>query len=319
MTSKINAAIIGGAGYTGGELIRLLLQHPNINGLSVQSESNEGKQVGEVHQDLIGVDLTFLEKPDSSSDVVFLCGGHGNAKSSLEKYTFHSNCKIIDLSHDHRLDPSFAYGLPEVFKKSIKDAGKVANPGCFATAIQLGLVPAINAGIVSSPIHTNAITGSTGAGFKPTATTHFSWRSNNVSIYKAFEHQHLAEIHQTFETLGGNGYEVNFIPVRGPFTRGILATSYFKYKGSENDLKKLYESFYKDEPFTFLTDQEPDIKQVVNSNRCHIKVSVVAGKALLISVIDNLVKGASGQAVQNMNLMFGFEETAGLQLKATAF
>ena len=315
--SKINVGIVGAAGYTGGELIRILLNHPHADIDRIQSSSNAGNHASAVHHDLVDTELSFSDSLNSH-DVIFLCSGHGKSREYLESNDT-GDARIIDLSQDYRLDDTFVYGLPEVNREEIKAGSKIANPGCFATAIQLGLLPAIKEGVVRGEIHTSAITGSTGAGFSPSATTHFSWRSNNISIYKAFEHQHLNEIGRTFNLLGGFEGAINFIPYRGPFTRGIIASSYFDYDGDLTVIEDLYKSYYSEHPFTLVVDTNPDIKQVINTNKCLVNVSVARGKAHIITVIDNLVKGASGQAVQNMNLMMGLEENLGLNLKASAF
>ncbi len=254
---------------------------------------------------------------------MFFCTAHGDTKKFLEANAIPDNLKVIDLSTDYRQESpehSFVYGLPELNKYRIKNAKHIANPGCFATAIQLGLLPLAKAGLLNTEVHVNAITGSTGAGVKPSATSHFSWRENNISVYKAFEHQHLAEIRQSLVQLQ-NGFkeDINFIPVRGNFTRGIFVTTYLNYNGSIEDAVKLYEEFYKDHPFAIVTDKNPDLKQVVNTNKCIVHLEKHGNKLLILSCIDNLLKGASGQAVQNMNLIFGLDETEGLKLKASAF
>ncbi len=316
----INIGIVGGAGYTGGELIRILQHHPDVDIDFVQSTSQEGKRLCDVHPDLLDLDLRFSGQVSSNIDLLFLCTGHGRARSFMEQHQPEE--KIIDLSHDFRLlgDHSFVYGLPELNKEAIKTADRIANPGCFATAIQLALLPLAQEHCLADDVHITAITGSTGAGQKPSATTHFSWRNNNVSVYKAFAHQHLGEIGQSLRQLQ-SGFELplNFVPVRGNFSRGILASVYTKCDWTQQQAEEAYKAYYQDHPFVFITDQNPDLKQVVNTNRCVIYPQVHDGKLHLISMIDNLLKGASGQAVQNMNLMYDLPETRGLILKSIAF
>jgi N-acetyl-gamma-glutamyl-phosphate reductase len=323
----IKAGIIGGSGYTGGELIRILLNHPEITIDFVYSTTRAGKQITSAHPDLLGVtDIAFTGNVNLNVDVVFLCLGHGNSTTFLNENDFSANTKIIDLSNDFRLDADavlngkeFVYGLPETNKEKIKNANYIANPGCFATAIQLGLLPLAKAGLLDNEIHINAVTGSTGAGVSPSATSHFSWRNNNVSWYKPFTHQHLGEIGESLSSYKNEVGELFFLPNRGNFTRGILATSYTKYDGSLDDAIASYKDFYKDALFTHISDQEINLKQVVNTNQCHIHLHKFNDRLLITSAIDNLLKGASGQAVQNMNLMFGFEENIGLNLKAGVF
>ncbi len=321
----IKAGIIGGAGYTAGELIRILLNHPQVQLIFVNSTSNAGNKLSDVHSGLLGeTDMRFIDQlPYDKIDVLFFCTAHGDTKKFIEANDIPKNLKIIDLSTDYRHkaeDNNFVYGLPELNKEQIKKSSYIANPGCFATAIQLALLPLAKADQLNAEIHVNAITGSTGAGVKPSATSHFSWRENNISVYKAFEHQHLTEIKQSLLQLQGNfDQELNFIPVRGNFTRGIFATVYLNYSGTLEDAEKLFIDFYKDSPFVVVTDQNPDLKQVVNTNKCVLHLEKHGNKLLILSCIDNLVKGASGQAVQNMNLIFGLEETEGLKLKASAF
>ncbi len=320
----LKIGIIGGAGYTAGELIRLLLHHPAAEIAFVQSRSSAGRPVASVHDDLVGdTDLRFVAEVPAEPDVLFLCSGHGESKAFLEKNQFSNSLKIIDLSHDfrlHRPGNDFVYGLPELNRTAICEAQKIANPGCFATAIQLALLPLAAEGLLNDEVHVHAITGSTGAGQQPTDTTHFSWRSNNLSIYKPFGHQHLGEIGQSLRQLQpGFGHAVNFIPVRGDFTRGIFASAYTRCEATESQLKELYRTFYHDAPFTKITDENPSLKQVVNTNKCLLFLEKHEDRILIISLIDNLLKGASGQAVQNMNLMCGLPETAGLNLKASAF
>lgn len=321
----IKAGIIGGAGYTAGELIRILIHHPQVELVFVNSTSNAGNKLTDVHSGLLGdTDIIFTDQlPYEKIDVLFFCTAHGDTKKFLDANEVPSHLKIIDLSTDYRQESpehEFVYGLPELNRDRIKTANRIANPGCFATAIQLGLLPLANAGLIKSEVHINAITGSTGAGVKPSATSHFSWRENNISVYKAFEHQHLKEIKQSLNQLqNGFNQDINFIPVRGNFTRGIFVTTYLNYKGSLEDAAKLYEDFYKDHPFAIVTDKNPDLKQVVNTNKGIVHLEKHGNKLLILSCIDNLLKGASGQAVQNMNLIFGLDEKEGLGLKATGF
>lgn len=319
----INVGIIGGAGYTAGELLRILINHPKVNIAFVNSNSNAGNKLYEVHSGLIGeTEIVFTDElPLNNIDALFLCSGHGDSKKFLETNLVPENVKIIDLSTDYRDESNgFVYGLPELNKDRIKKATKIANPGCFATMIQLGLLPLAANGLLKSEIHVNAITGSTGAGVKPGTTSHFSWRNNNISVYKAFEHQHLAEITQSVRQLQkGFDKAINFIPVRGNFSRGIFASSYTDCDLTLEEMKKIYADFYKDASFTFVVEKNPDLKEVVNTNKCIIHLEKHGNKLLIISCGDNLLKGASGQAVQNMNLMFGLEERTGLNLKSVAF
>ena len=319
----INVGIIGGAGYTAGELLRILINHPKVNIAFVNSNSNAGNKLYEVHSGLIGeTEIVFTDElPLNNIDALFLCSGDGDSKKFLEANLVPENVKIIDLSTDYRDESNgFVYGLPELNKDRIKKATKIANPGCFATMIQLGLLPLAANGLLKSEIHINAITGSTGAGVKPGTTSHFSWRNNNISVYKAFEHQHLAEITQSVRQLQkGFDKAINFIPVRGNFSRGIFASSYTDCDLTLEEVKKIYADFYKDASFTFVVEKNPDLKEVVNTNKCIIHLEKHGNKLLIISCGDNLLKGASGQAVQNMNLMFGLEERTGLNLKSVAF
>lgn len=321
----IKAGIIGGAGYTAGELIRILVNHPTVEIAFVNSTSNAGKDVTAVHGGLFGeTELVFTnELPLDGVDVLFLCSAHGDSRRFLEANTVPAGLKIIDLSTDYRHarpDHDFVYGLPEINKEAIQKAFHVANPGCFATAIQLAILPLAAAGLLTDDVHINAITGSTGAGVKPAETSHFSWRNNNISVYKAFGHQHLDEIGQSVRQLQpGFDKNLNFIPVRGNFARGIFASTYTKCPLSVGEAKALYSEFYKDAAFTFVADKNPDMKQVVNTNKAIIYVEKHGENLLIISMIDNLLKGASGQAVQNMNLMVGIDEKAGLNLKSTGF
>ena len=321
----IKIGIIGGAGYTAGELIRILLNHPKAELVFVNSTSNAGNKLYDVHGGLMGeTEMSFTDQlPYDQIDVLFFCTAHGDTRKFLEANKVPSSLKIIDLSTDYRHKATaegFIYGLPELNKEKIKGANKIANPGCFATAIQLAVLPLAKAGLVNSDIHVNAITGSTGAGIKPGATTHFSWRNNNISIYNPFKHRHEQEIRESIESLHPDfDEEIYFIPMRGDFPRGIFVTSYLEYNGTEEDAVKLYEEYYKDAPFTIVTDKNPDLKQVVNTNKCIIHVIKHGNQLLIISCIDNLLKGASGQAVENMSLMFGLEQTTGLKLKSIGF
>jgi N-acetyl-gamma-glutamyl-phosphate reductase len=323
---KINAGIIGGAGYTGGELIRLLIHHPYAAVSFIHSRSQAGRPVSSVHQDLIDeTDLQFTGAVSDEADVLFLCVGHGEAKKFLEATPIPASTRIIDLSHDFRLSAAssfqnrrFVYGLPELNKEQICTADAVANPGCFATAIQLGLLPLAKAGLLKE-VHTTGITGSTGAGQGLSATSHFSWRANNIQAYKTLNHQHLKEIQQSMIQLGAQAPEINFVPWRGDFARGIFVSSTINCEAELADLTELYKKFYAEHPFTRVSKQEIFLKQVVNTNKCVLHLEKVGSKLVVHSAIDNLLKGASGQAVQNMNLMFGIDETAGLNLKSTGF
>lgn len=324
----IKAGIIGGAGYTAGELIRLLVHHKYVEIDFIYSTSNAGNAVSAVHQDLIGTtDLVFSNSINTAIDVLFLCLGHGNSKVFLEQHTFSSKTKIIDLSNDFRLkanavfqDKTFVYGLPELQKEDIKTADYIANPGCFATAIQLAILPLAHQKTIKDDVHINAVTGATGAGVSLSKTTHFTWRDNNFSYYKPFTHQHLGEIHQSVNQLQATfNSDILFMPNRGNFSRGIFATLYTNYEDTLDSAKRVYETYYKDAAFTFVSETELYLKQVVNTNKCLIHLHKQNNKLLITSCIDNLLKGASGQAVQNMNLMFGFTETEGLQLKGSYF
>ncbi|MDR0825421.1 MAG: N-acetyl-gamma-glutamyl-phosphate reductase [Prevotella sp.] len=320
----IKAGIIGGAGYTAGELIRILLNHPRVELVFVNSTSNAGNKLTDVHGGLLGeTDMSFTDRlPYDKIDVLFFCTAHGDTKKFMEANDVPKQLRIIDLSTDYRHKAEgndFVYGLPELNKAEIKKSSRIANPGCFATAIQLALLPLAKAQLLTE-VHVNATTGSTGAGVKPSATSHFSWRENNISVYKAFEHQHLTEIRQSLTQLQADFTEdINFIPVRGNFTRGIFASAYLNYDGTIEDAEKLYKDYYKDSPFVIMSDKNIDLKQVVNTNKCVLHLEKHGKKLLILSCIDNLVKGASGQAVHNMNLIFGLEETEGLKLKAGAF
>ena len=328
MTNKINVSIVGGAGYTAGELLRILIHHPMVNISSVYSTSNAGNPITKVHDDLFGeTDIVFSDKIDENADVVFLCLGHGKSAEFLQNNTYSTNTKIIDLSNDFRLDANhilgdrtFVYGLPEYNREAIKTAQNIANPGCFATAIQLAVLPLAANNEIKEDIHINAVTGSTGAGQSLSSSTHFSWRNNNVSFYKEFTHQHEDEIYQTLNLLEKDfNNKVYFLPMRGDFSRGILAGVYLKSDLTEEQAKNLYNEYYKNEPFTFVTDEPIALKQVVNTNKCFVHIQKQDDVLLITSVIDNLTKGASGQAVENMNLMFGWEENLGLNLKTVAF
>lgn len=321
---KIKVGIVGGAGYTGGELLRILINHPHTEITFVHSNSNNGNKIYEVHTDLIGeTDLVFTNHLSQEIDVLFLCVGHGDAKQFLEQNPFSESIKIIDLSQDFRLKANaenFVYGLVEMNREKIKKANYIANPGCFATAIQLALLPLAKANQLKNEIHINAITGSTGAGQSLSTSSHFSWRNNNISVYKAFSHQHLNEIGESLVQLQADfNQEIDFIPQRGDFSRGIFASIYLKSDLSQEEAVELYQDYYKNHPFTFVSSKNIDLKQVVNTNKCLLYIEKHGNKLAVFSVIDNLLKGASGQAVQNMNLMFGLEETAGLKLKAVAF
>ncbi|MBQ4633037.1 MAG: N-acetyl-gamma-glutamyl-phosphate reductase [Prevotella sp.] len=339
----IKVGILGAAGYTGGELIRLLINHPEVDIVFANSESNAGNAVADVHEGLLGdTDLKFTdEMPFDKVDVVFFCFGHGKSEQFLKEHTIPASVKIIDLAQDFRIagDHDYVYGLPEINKAEIAKAQHLANPGCFATCIQLGLLPAAKHGLLKSDVAVNAITGSTGAGQKPTSTTHFSWRNNNFSVYKLFTHQHLHEICQTLNILRpadapevvdtlNEGFEVgegkvtiDFIPYRGDFARGIFCTEVIALDKAvdKDEVVAIYKDFYKDAAFTHYSDKAPDLKQVVNTNKAIVHVDVFGRKIVVTSMIDNLLKGAVGQAVQNMNIMFGINEKAGLNLKANAF
>lgn len=319
----IKVGIIGGAGYTAGEMLRILLNHPEVDVHFVNSLSNAGNKLYSVHEGLFGeTEMDFTDQlPLEQVDAIFICSGHGDSKKFLEANNVPERVKIIDLSQDFRDESNgFVYGLPEVNRERIKKANKLANPGCFATAIQLGILPLAAKGLIKNEIHTNGITGSTGAGVKPSSTSHFSWRNNNLSIYKAFTHQHLIEINRTLKQLQPDfTQELNFLPLRGDFARGIFVSSYTECDLSAEEFTALYKEFYKDAAFTFVMDANLDLKQVVNTNKAIVHVEKHGNKVLAISAIDNLLKGASGQAVQNFNLMFGLDETCGLKLKSVAF
>jgi len=323
-SGRVRVGVLGAAGYTGGELIRLLLNHPEAKIVFANSESNAGNLVSDVHEGLTGeTDLKFTDQmPFEDVDVVFFCFGHGKSEAFLKEHTIPENVKIIDLAQDFRIkgNHDYVYGLPEINKEEIMKAQHIANPGCFATAIQLALLPAAHLNLLKEDVSVNAITGSTGAGQKPGATTHFSWRNNNLSIYKPFTHQHLAEIRQSLRQVQGHlDASIDFIPYRGDFARGIFCTAVIKTKAPADEVIEAYKDFYADAAFTHYTDKAIDLKQVVNTNKCLVHIDAFDGKLLVTSAIDNLLKGAVGQAVQNMNLMFGIDEKAGLRLKASAF
>ncbi len=338
--SKIKIGIIGSAGYTGGELLRILIHHPQVDIVFAHSVSNAGKQISEVHTDLLGdTDLRFSDRYHSEIDVLFLCVGHGDAQKFLDANTFEPHVKMVDLSQDYRLTAhtgyrglSFVYGLPELQREAIREAHYIANPGCFATGIQLALLPLAAKGLLPEQIHINSTTGSTGAGQKPSATSHFSWRNNNLSVYKAFEHQHLQEISESLNQLQPGfvpegddtllyraQQRINIIPQRGNFPRGILSAIYLDSDLSEEEAYSLYESYYASHPFTHVSRANIDLKQVVNTNKCILHIEKHGNKLFIVSIVDNLLKGASGQAVQNMNLMCGLDETDGLRLKSVGF
>lgn len=319
----IRVGIIGGAGYTAGELIRILINHPQVQIVFVNSESNAGKPVTFVHEGLMGeTDLVFTDRVILDGiDCLFLCSGHGASSEFWKAHKRPDGLKVVDLSQDFRDESAgYVYGLPELNRSRIVSTELLANPGCYATAIQLALLPLAQSGLLTDPVHVTGITGSTGAGVKPSYTTHFSWRDNNLSVYKAFEHQHLLEIHRSLSQLQPCGLgELNFIPVRGDFPRGIFVMSYTRCSLSEQEAMTLYADFYADAPFVHIADKSLDLKQVINTNKCLLWLEKHNDKLLVISAIDNLLKGASGQAVQNMNIMFGLDETMGLRLKPSAF
>ena len=335
-SGKIKVGIAGGAGYTGGELLRILVNHPEVEIVSVHSNSKAGNPISDIHTDLFGdTELKFTDTLSQDINVLFLCVGHGDAKKFLDANAIADSIKIIDLSQDFRLakssklkDRSFVYGLPELNRDRIRTASNIANPGCFATTIQIALLPLAAKGLLKSEIHINATTGSTGAGQSLATTSHFTWRNNNLSVYKAFEHQHLNEIGETLAQLQPDlapslperaGVRLNFIPQRGDFTRGILAAIYLESDLTLDEATKIYEDFYAEHPFTHVSKKNIDLKQVVNTNKALIHLEKHGNKLFIVSIIDNLLKGASGHAVQNMNLMFGLDETLGLRLKASAF
>lgn len=322
-----SVGIIGGSGYTGGELMRLVLLHPALKLDFVYSTTRPGTPIHDTHQDLLGsTDLNFTDQVNENVDVLFLCLGHGNSSAFLEKYTFRNGTLIIDLSNDFRLQTDakfkgydFVYGLPEFQKNKVEKAKAIANPGCFATAIQLALLPLAENKLLKSAVNINATTGSTGAGVELSPTTHFSWRNNNVSWYKPFTHQHLGEIEETLKSLNKDLPALFFLPQRGDFTRGIFATAYTTFEGTLEKAKNIYKDFYKEDPFTHVSDKEIALKLVLNTNNCFLHLHQYKNQLLITSVIDNLIKGASGQAIQNLNLMMGWEETLGLELKPNIF
>ncbi|WP_295936293.1 N-acetyl-gamma-glutamyl-phosphate reductase [uncultured Alistipes sp.] len=319
----ISVGIIGGAGYTAGELLRLLINHPQVRIAFVHSSSNAGNRITAVHGGLEGeTELRFSDTYDLQAiDVLFLCSAHGQSRVWLAANAVPAGVKIIDMAQDFRDESEgFVYGLPELNRARIRAAERVANPGCFATAIQLALLPLASAGLLTGEVHVTAVTGSTGAGVKPSATTHFSWRTDNISVYKAFEHQHLLEVGRTIRQLEPSFERaVNFVPMRGDFARGILASVYTECALEEATVRKLYEEYYASAAFTHIAPGDVDLKQVVNTNKALLSVAKYDGKLHVVSVIDNLLKGASGQGVQNMNLMFGLDEQQGLRLKPSAF
>lgn len=319
----IKAGIIGGAGYTAGELLRLLINHPEVEISFIHSTSNAGNAVSDVHTSLFGeCDLCFSAEYDLEAiDTLFLCSAHGQSSTFLAENRIPEGLRIVDLAQDFRDESEgFVYGLPEMNRERTRTAERVANPGCFATAIQLALLPLAAKGLLSDELHITAITGSTGAGVKPSATTHFSWRAGNISTYKSFEHQHLKEIGRNLRLLQPSfDRDINFVPLRGDFTRGILASVYTESSLTQEEATELYRDYYADSAFTFLSERGIDLKQVVNSNKALVHVAKHGSKLHIVTVIDNLLKGASGQAVQNMNLMFGLDERCGLNLKGSAF
>jgi len=321
----IKVGIIGGAGYTAGELIRLLINHPDVEIVFINSSSNAGNKITAIHEGLYGeTDMVFTDElPLGKIDLLYFCTAHGDTKKFMESHTLPEDLKIIDLSMDYRIESNehdFIYGLPELNRSRISQSKHIANPGCFATCIQLGLLPLAKNGMLNDDVSVNAITGSTGAGVKPGATSHFSWRNNNMSIYKPFSHQHVPEIKQSLKQLQGSfDSDIDFIPYRGDFPRGIFATLVVKTNMELEDIKRIYTEYYAKDSFVHVIDANIDLKQVVNTNKCLLHLEKHGNKLLIISCIDNLLKGASGQAVHNMNLMFGLEENIGLKLKPSAF
>ena len=321
-----SVGIIGGSGYTGGELIRLVIHHPALKLDFVYSTTRAGKAVTTAHPDLLGsLNLNFTDTVNPEIDLLYLCLGHGNSRAFLENYSFSEKTIIIDLGNDFRLHKDrefggkqFVYGLPELQREEIEKATAIANPGCFATAIQLALLPLAKNNLIEDAVHINATTGSTGAGVGLSATSHFSWRNNNLSWYKPFTHQHLGEIHQSLQQLKAPS-KLFFMPQRGDFTRGIFATAYTPFEGSLEQAKALYQKYYASHPFTQISDEEISLKSVVNTNFCFLHLHKYENTLLITSVIDNLVKGASGQAIQNTNILMGWEENLGIQLKASIF
>ena len=318
--------IVGGSGFTGGELIRILLNHPKFKIKFIYSISQNGKNIHEIHPDLLGkTDIIFSDQITTDIDVLFLCLGHGKSKFFLDNYNFKSDTIIIDLSSDFRLinnnkykSRNFLYSLPEFNREKIKQSKSIANPGCFATAIQIGLLPLLVNNLIKNDIHINAITGSTGAGKISSDTNNFNWRNNNLSIYKPFHHQHLNEIYQTLNILG-NDSKIYFVPYRGNFTRGIFTSIYMKFDHEIEDIKIIYEDFYENHPFTFLSKNDINLKEVINTNNCHLKIEFHENIIHITTVLDNLLKGASGQAVQNLNIIYGYEESLGLNFKGSIY
>ena len=318
--------IIGGSGFTGGELIRILLNHPKLKIKFIYSLSQNGKNVHEIHPDLLGkTDIIFSDQISTDIDVLFLCLGHGKSRIFLDKYNFKSDTIIIDLSSDFRLtnnnkykSRNFLYSLPEFNREKIKQSKSIANPGCFATAIQIGLLPLMANNLIKNDIHVNAITGSTGAGRISSDTNNFNWRNNNLSIYKPFNHQHLNEIYQTLNIMGNNS-KIYFVPYRGNFTRGIFTSIYMKFDDEIENIKSIYKDFYESHPFTFLSKNDINLKEVINTNNCHVNIECHESIIHITTVIDNLLKGASGQAVQNLNIIFGYEESLGLNFKGSIY
>ena len=326
MGNKKKIGIIGGSGFTGGELIRILLNHPKYDIQFIYSESQKEKKVSEIHKDLLGkTEMIFTNEINLDIDVLFLCIGHGKSKKFLEQNNFNQELVIIDLSSDFRLlnnnkykSRNFIYGLPELKRKEIQKSKSISNPGCFATAIQLSLIPLLKNNLIKDDVHINAITGSTGAGLLNTDTNNFNWRNNNISVYKPFVHQHLDEVYQTFE-LFNNKSKVYFIPNRGNFTRGIFTSLYTSTLENLESVKKIYYEFYSGHSFTHISESDISLKEVINTNNCHINIKSHDGLILITTVIDNLIKGASGQAVQNLNVIFGYEETLGLEFKGSIY
>ncbi len=326
----IRVGIVGGAGYTAGETLRILVNHPGVEIAFVHSNSNAGNPIWSVHRDLVGeTEMVFTDRLSWDIDVAFLCVGHGAARKFLQENEVPGHVRLIDLSQDFRLretsgfgERRFVYGLTEMNADAVAGAENIANPGCFATCIQLALLPLAKAGLLKGDININAVTGSTGAGQKPTPTTHFSWRANNFSVYKTFNHQHLNEIGKSLDCLQpgfGESSRMLFIPARGDFARGIFASVTLPCDLPEDEIRCSFTEYYSASPFTFVSPEPVDLKQVVNTNKCLLHISKHEDVLLVNSVIDNLLKGASGQAVENMNLMFGLDRTAGLKLKASAF
>lgn len=317
----IKAGIVGAAGYTGGELIRILSGHPGVEISFCQSQSQAGKKISDVHKGFFELDQAFAGEI-ADADVLFFCMGHGRSKELMQKKSFDTKIKIIDLSHDFRIraQHDFIYGLPELQREAIKASNHIANPGCFATSIELALLPMAAAKKLNTAVHVHGITGSTGAGQALSDTTHFTWRNNNISVYKAFNHQHLAEIRQSIAQLDHDfSAPIYFVPVRGDFTRGIFSSIYFETEIQEKEIIRMYEEYYQDHPFVKIIEENPDLKMVVNTNYCLLNIRVHEGVVHIISMIDNLIKGASGQAVQNMNLVFNLPENSGLNLKSSVF